>query len=163
MELKTLIATVSAHDQLLGELVAVLERETAELSAIDIAAMTRTNQDKEDLHKNISEHSLLMRSEIETFARQEGMAAETSLGSLAGHLAQRGQKALQDKQKQLKSKAERVKLVAEMNREIASRFSTTISSTLNLITRLINQSNVYGSTGGFQQRPAGAVMINKEA
>ena len=53
--------------------------------------------------------------------------------------------------------------VAELNREIAEKFSSTVATTLTLITRLANQSNVYGSSGGYQQPRNGAVMINMEA
>ncbi len=49
-----------------------------------------------------------------------------------------------------------------MNLEVAQRFSSTVTLSLDLMTRLVNQSNMYG-TGGYQQRQTGAVIINMEA
>ena len=59
--------------------------------------------------------------------------------------------------------AEQVRRSTTLNREIAERFTSMVADSLGLMTRLINQSNVYGASGGYLQRPATAVMINREA
>ena len=163
MELKKLMTAVTVQVALLDELLALLERETVEMGDINIEAMTITNLAKEELHKKIAEHTPVMQQVISNMAVREGLSSGTSFGVIAKHLAKKGIKELHDKQEQLIKTGNRIQRVAAMNREIAERFASTISTSLNLITRLINQSNVYGSSGGYQQRQTGAVMINREA
>jgi len=164
MELKNLMGAVVDQTVLLDELLALLERETGELGNVNVAAMTQTNLAKEELFRKISERSTSLQQNLAALAAKQGLPSETSLGAIAECFAKKGQEELHEKLNRLKKTADRIKQVATMNREIAERFASTISSSLNLISRVINQSNsVYGSSGGFQQRPAGAVMINKEA
>jgi flagellar biosynthesis/type III secretory pathway chaperone len=163
MELKKLIGAVADHTVFLDELLAVLEQETAELSNVKIAAMTQTNVAKEELFRKISGHSSILQQKIAALAARQELSSEVSLGAIAEHFAKKGHGELLEKLSRLKKAADGIKQVATMNREIAERFASTISTSLNLVTRIINQSNVYGASGGFQQRPTGAVMINKEA
>jgi hypothetical protein len=164
MELKALFEAVSVQAALLEQLLELLEREVSELSNVKIDAITRTNLEKEELIGKISRHSSVLQREIAEVAAVKGLPSNASLGVIAKHFAQKGQKQLHEKQNSLKKTANKVKRAATMNREIAERFSSMISTSLNLITRLLNQSNVYGAKGGFQRcPPTGAVMINREA
>lgn len=163
MEQNKLMTAVTTQTALLDELLALLERETVELSDVNIAAMTQINQAKEELLKKIAEHAPVMQQAISDMAAREGLSSDASLGVIAEHLANKGVTALRTKQSLLKTTADRITQVAAMNHEIAERFSETISTSLALITRLINQSNIYGASGGYQRRPTGAVMINREA
>lgn len=163
MELKKLMTATTTQAAFLDELLALLERETAELSNVNISAMTQTNQEKEELLKKIAEHAPVMQRAISDMAMGEGFSAGTQLGVIAEHLAKRGVTELLSEQKRLKTTAEKVKRVAAINHGIAERFASTIATSLKLVTRIINQSNVYGATGAFQKGQAGAVMINREA
>lgn len=163
MELKKLLETLAIEAALLDDLLALLERETAELGNIDIAAMAASNQDKEELINKITEHAPSLQQAVSACAVREGLAATTALGELAEHLAKKGSGELLSRQQQASKTADKIKQMAAMNQEIAERFSAMVTTSLGLITRLINQSNVYGASGGYQQRPAGAVMINREA
>lgn len=163
MELNTLIDEITVHAGLLNELLQVFERETAEMGAVDIAAMNVSNQAKEELMARIAGHSPRLKQAISVLAAREGLSASASLGELAEHVAQKGNRKLLAKQQEIHGIAERIQQVAALNREIAERFSDSVTSSLGLITRLISQSNMYGASGGYQQRPAGAVMINREA
>ena len=164
MELKKLIEEINVQSELLNNLLKLLERETAEMGDIDITAMNLSNQSKEELIGTIAEHSPQIQRAILQLAAREGLVPGAStLGTLAEHFAKRGNRELLKKQQQIRSTAERVQQVAGLNREIAERFAASVTSSLNLITRLINQSNVYGASGGYQLRPASAVMVNREA
>ena len=163
MELKKLIDEIATQTGLLNELLLVLERETTEMGEVNIAAMTLSNQTKEELIGRIAEHSPHIQQAVTRLAAREGLAGTASLGTVAEHVAKRGNRDVLAKQQQIRATAERVQQVAALNREIAERFSASVTSSLNLITRLINQSNVYGASGGYQVRPTGAVMINREA
>lgn len=163
MELKKLIEEISFHTGLLKELLLVLERETSEMGEVNISAMSLSNQAKEELMPRIAGHTPQLMQAISVLAVREGLPGSTSLGILAGHIAKRGDRELLMKQQQIKDTADRVQQVSALNCEIAERFAASVTTSLNLITRLINQSNVYGASGGYQQQSAGAVMINREA
>jgi hypothetical protein len=163
MELKKLMTAVTVQAALMDELLALLERETAEMGDVNVAAMAKTNQAKEELLGKIAECAPVMEQAISDMAVREGFSSGTSFGVIAEHLSKKGFKEMQTKQQQLIRTGDSIQQVAAMNREIAERFAATIATSLNLITRLVNQSNVYGSSGGYQQRPTGAVMINREA
>lgn len=163
MELKKLIEEITVHTGLLHELLQLFERETVEMGDVNIAAMNVSNQAKEELMAKISGHTEQLKGAIDALAVREGLSSTVSLGTLADHVAKKGNRSLLAKQQEIRDTAERIQQVAALNREIAERFSASATSTLGLITRLINQSNVYGASGGYQQRPASAVMINREA
>lgn len=163
MELKKLMEMLNLHDRLQNELLQVLERETAEMGDINISAMIASNQSKEILIGRIAEHSPALQLAIKELAAREGLTGTVSLGKLAENIAKRGNRELLIKQQQICGLAKRIQEVATMNGEIAERFVTSATTSLNLITRLVNQSNVYGASGGYMQRSAGAVMINREA
>ncbi len=163
MELKKLMEALAIEAGLLDDLLALLERESAELGNIDIIAMAASNQDKEMLITKIAEHSTQMQQAVSACAVSERLAASTSLGALAEHLSKKGHRELLSKRQQMSKTADKIKQAAALNQEIAERFAAMVTTSLGLITRLINQSNVYGASGGYQQRPASAVMINREA
>lgn len=163
MELKKLIETIDVQIKLLNDLLSTLERETVEMGDVNIAAMSASNRSKEELAVKISEHAPLLRDAVRSLSIKEGLSENTILRTLAEHIAKHGNKDLLNKQKQIRDIAISVQLAAALNREIAERFASSATNTLNLITRLINQSNIYGSSGGYQQRPTSAVMINREA
>lgn len=163
MELKKLMTATATQAALLDELLALLERETAELSDVNISAMTQTNLAKEELLRKMAEHAPVMQRAISDMAMREGFPAGTPLGVIAEHLAKRGATELIRDQKRLKKTAEKIKGVAARNSGIAERFASTIATSLKLVTRIINQSNTYGATGEYQKGQAGAVMINREA
>lgn len=163
MELQKLIESIDVQAKLLSELLQVLDRETIEMGNVNIPAMAISSRSKEELAAKISEHSPQLQKEIAAFATQEGLPETTLLSTLAEQVAKRGNKELLIKQKQISETAISVQVVATLNREIAEHFASSAAATLNLITRLINQSNVYGASGAYQQRQTGAVMINREA
>jgi len=163
MELKKLIEEIVVQNGLLNELLAVLERETAEMGDINISAMSISNQTKEELTGKIAEHSPVIQRAISQLSAREGIPGAVSLGVLAEHIAKKGNRELLIKQQQIRATAERVQQVASLNREIAERFSESVASSFNLITRLMNQSNVYGPAGGYKPQSVGSVMINREA
>ena len=162
MKLKKLIEEINVQTGILNELLQVLERETAEMGDVNITAMNLSNETKEELIARIAEHTPQLQQAVSELAVNNGLPESATLGIVAQHVAKRGARELLTKQKEIQRTAERVQQVAVLNREIAERFAASVATSLNLITRLINQSNVYGASGGYQQRPTGAVMINRE-
>lgn len=158
-----LLDTLNVQSALLDELLTVFERETVEMGEVNVSGMADVNQAKEALINRIAELSQTMQQAVSGLAVSYGLASATSLKDIAEHLAKKGDGELLLKLQQLSGTTDKIKQVAALNMEIAERFSSTITTSLTLITRLINQSNVYGASGGYQRNNAGAVMINREA
>jgi hypothetical protein len=111
----------------------------------------------------MEEHTVPLRQAMEEAAVSLALPRDCSLGELSALLEKKGNKEIPLLHGTLNKLAKQVRMTATMNREIADRFVATVSTSLNFLTRIINQSAVYGASGGYQQRPAGAVMINREA
>lgn len=163
MEKKTLTTQLLVQLGLLKELLILTEQETSELSDIHLDAMAEINTRKADVAARIEAHADPLRSAIAAVAAREGLPAGSSLGEVADSLTRKGNKEVSRLYEELHQVSQRIRQVLEINREVAERFTASVSSSLELLTRLVNQSSIYGSGGGYQQRPAGSVMINREA
>lgn len=163
MELNPLLDMLIEQSLLLEELLTVFERETVVMGDINISEMSNSNQAKEELINKIAKHSQIIQQAVSGLAVSYNLPANTPLKVIAEHLAKKGNEELLLKLQQLSITTDRIQQVAALNMEIAERFSATITTSLTLITRLINQSNVYGATGGYQRNNTNAVMINREA
>lgn len=163
MKIKMLSEALSVQQKDLEELLDLLERETHYLTDVNIEAMVEINGRKEDVGARIQAHTAVVRQMIDEAAASLGIPLNSTLSELAAKLAQQGNKEFLLQHKQLNEVAEHVRRVAAMNQEIAERFTATLSQSLNFLTRILSQSTVYGASGGYQQRPAGAILINREA
>lgn len=163
MEIKKLTDELSAQLGLLKELQQLLQRETRELAEVKLAAMAEINVLKEELSKRIEAQGARLRQAISAVLACEGLPADGTLGQLAAKLEQQGRQEVSSLHGELNLLAERIRQALSVNREIAERFAASVKSSLELLARVINQSNIYGASGGYQQRPTGSVMINREA
>lgn len=163
MELKRLGEAMALQTGLLEELNLLLERETAAFAEIKLPLMTELNSAKEELTRRIEAHAPVLRQAIKAAAIREGLDPAATLGTIAQKLAKKGKQDIVTLYGTLNKAADRVQQTATLNREIAERFVMSVNTSLELIARLANQSSVYGSTGGYQQRPTGAVIVNMEA
>jgi flagellar biosynthesis/type III secretory pathway chaperone len=163
MKINKLSEALTVQQKVLEELLDLLEQETGKLADVNIDAMVEINSRKDDVGERIQAHTALLRQIIAEVALSLGLPVDSPLGQLAEKLGQQGNKEILLQHKQLNKVAEQVRQVATMNHEIAERFTATLNQSLNYLTRIINQSSVYGASGGYQQRPSGAVMINMEA
>ena len=163
MAIQTLIAALETQLHLLEEFFNLLSRETRELSDVHLDAMAEINGQKERIAARIEIHSALLRKEIDEAASREGLSPKATLGELADTCKLKGKKDVSRLHEELNRVADRIRQAISINSEIAERFAASVASSLELLTRVINQSNIYGSSGGYQQRPTGSVMINREA
>jgi len=163
MDMKKLTEALSLQLRMFEELSAVFKQELHEMSEINLEAMAEINGRKEEIAARIEAHSKSLRPLISAAASSVGLSSEATLGELVDMLAQKGDTELLRLHKALNDGAERIQRAAAANREIAERFAAMVTNSLNLVTRLINQSNVYGASGGYLQRQTGAVMLNTEA
>ena len=163
MDMITLTNALSSQLQMFEELLAILTRETEELSEINLKAMSEINGQKEEVTSRIEAHTAPLRRAIGEMASSQGLTADASLGDLVAKLKKKGNKEIPRLHQDLFKIVAKIRQTADLNREIAERFVSTVNTSLNFLTRIINQSNIYGASGGYQRRPAGAVMINREA
>lgn len=163
MTIKRLSEALSGQQKFLEELLDLLKRETSELTDVNIEAMAEINSKKEELGTRIQTHTAVLRQVIAETTNSLGLPSDLPFGELAAKLGQQGNKEIILQHEQLNAVAEQVRQVAAMNQEIAGRFADALNQSLNFLTRIINQSSVYGASGGYQQRTPGAVIINMEA
>jgi flagellar biosynthesis/type III secretory pathway chaperone len=163
MAIDTLITTLETQLQLLEEFFNLLSRETRELADINLDAMAEINGQKESIAARIEIHSVVLRKELEEAASREKLSTKATLGELAAIYKHNGKKDVSRLHGELNRVADLIRQTISINSEIAERFAASVSSSLQLLTRVINQSNIYGSSGGYQQQPTGSVMINREA
>ena len=162
MAIDTLIAALETQLQLFEELITLLNRETRELSDIHLEAMAEINIQKEKLAARIETYTAVLWKEIRETSSREGLSSKTALGELADTLRQTGNKEVSRLHKELNRVADRIRQTTVVNREIAERFAASVSSSLELLSRVINQSSTYGASGGYRPRTTAAVMINRE-
>jgi len=163
MEINKLTDELSAQLGLLKELQLLLQRETGELAEVRLAAMAEINVLKEELSKRIEAQGVRLRQALSAALASEGLPADGTLGQLAAKLEQQGRQEVSRLHAETNLLAEQIRQALSVNREIAERFAESVKGSLDLLARVINQSNIYGASGGYQQRPAGSVMINREA
>jgi flagellar biosynthesis/type III secretory pathway chaperone len=161
--MRKLIAALELQLQLLEELHTLLKRETSELSEIHLDAMAEIDALKEDLSSRMGAHAPILKFELESAATREGLPADATLGALAARLGNKGNRDIARLHEELNETAARIKELLNINREIAEHFAASVTDTLTFITRIINQTSTYGASGSYQQRTAGAVLINREA
>jgi len=161
--MKNLIVALEQQLKLLVELRDLLKRETSELSDVHLDAMSEINELKENLSARVDVHAALLRSAIQEAAAREGLSAKAVLGDLALCFSQKGNREVARFHAELNATAAQIKELLALNSEIAERFAASLGNTLDFLTRIINQTSTYGASGSYQQRPAGAVLINREA
>jgi len=125
--------------------------------------MAEINTQKEEISSRIADHAEILRNTVKEAIFREGLSPNATLGELAYAIQKKGNREIARLYAELNAIADRVREVLAFNREIAERFAASVTSSLELITRLIKQSNTYGASGGYQQQPTSSVMINREA
>lgn len=161
--MKNLIIVLGQQLTLMKELHGLLKRETNELSDVKLAAMAEINAAKEDVSTRIQAHGSVLRAAIQTVARAEGLSANATLGDLVAVANKNGNRDVARIHSELNELAVQIKELLSLNREIAEKFASSVGSSLEFISRIINQTSTYGASGSYQQRPAGSVLINREA
>lgn len=163
MEIKILTDELSVQLGLLKELLELLKREAHELAEIRLEAMAEINARKEELSKLIEAHGSQLRETVNAALATAGLPVDSTLGQLAAYFKDQGKHEVSRLHEDLNLVATLIRQALDVNREIAERFAASVKNSLDLLARIINQSNIYGATGGYQQRPTGSVMINREA
>ena len=161
--MKNLNAALEQQLKLLTELHGLLKRETDELSEIHVDAMAEINIQKEDLTERIAAHAAVFRAAIQEFTSSEGLSSAATLGELAARCSQKGNRDIARLHAELNTTASQIKELLGLNHDIATRFAASVGNSLDFIARIINQNSTYGASGSYQQRPSGAVLINREA
>jgi len=163
MEIKKLAEALVIQTKYFKQLAICLERETRELSNVNLEAMAELNKEKEDIASRIESHTEPLKKALIDVIQREGLDPETTLGGLAVILKKKGNLEIPRLYGELKQLADRNRELLVLNKEVAEKFAESVGSTIEVLTKVVNQSNFYGSSGGYQQRPTGAVLINREA
>lgn len=162
MATKALIEILQTQLSLLEEMCALLDRETTELMNVNLDGMAEINRQKDELASRIEGQTAPFRAALSAAAVELGLPPEATLGSVAAVIGNRKSE-IPRLHRELNEVAHRMKELAGLNRDIAERFAMTVKMSLDFLTRIINQSNVYGASGDYQLRQTGPVMVNREA
>jgi len=160
VSVKKLAEAISTESSLMEKLKNLLEREMHALSGIKIESLDSINSEKEALLAEMLIAAASLRSSVDELAGKHALPASSAFDDI---VKASGVPELSRLREILNAITEKTRNQAELNREIAERFAETASSTLNILTGLINQTNLYGANGGYQQRQTGSIMINREA
>jgi len=163
MKLTRLTAVISVQTNLFAELYLLMERERGELTGINLEALAVINGLKEEIAARIESNLPPLQAAIGEVAESVGLEPDAALGVLADLLKKQGNNELSGKYEELNRAAVKVRQAASINREIAERFAATMTESLDLVLRLLHNFDLYGASGGYQQRRYGAVMLNMEA
>ncbi len=161
--MKNLVAALEQQLNLMKELHDLLKKETDQLADVKVDAMAETNARKEDLSSRMFAHTAVLRTALHDCALAEGLSAGASLGELVVIASRKGNRDLPRLHSELNELAVQVRDLLALNRDIAEKFASSVSSSLEFISRIVNQTSTYGASGSYQQRPAGSVLINREA
>jgi flagellar biosynthesis/type III secretory pathway chaperone len=163
MEMKKLAEELLIQSGYFKELASCLERETVELSNINLVVMDELNKEKEEIASRVESRTEPLKNAMMDVIRREGLDIETTLGGLCLVLKKKGNLEIPRLYGDLKLLADKNHQLLILNKEIAEKFAESVGSTIDVLTKVVNQSNLYGSSGGYQQRPTGSVLINREA
>jgi len=163
MIIKNLADELTKLLELFKELSVCLDQETKELANVNIKAIDAINTRKEELASRIEQQSAALKKRLEETSQSLGLPPESTLGAIAKKLQQRGNREIPRLHEEINKIGDNNSQLLALNREIAENFYTSVGTTLELLTRLVSQSSVYGATGSYQQRQTGSVLVNREA
>jgi flagellar biosynthesis/type III secretory pathway chaperone len=146
--------------KLMGELLALLERETSVLLSVNLDAMSEINAKKESMTIRINEHTVPLRQTIEEVASNSGLPLNSSLVDVVSRLGRNGYQEVPRLYQDLNSLANQVRHVMALNIDIAERSVLMIKSALFILAQILNQSTTYDASGSYYKWQVDAIIIN---
>jgi flagellar biosynthesis/type III secretory pathway chaperone len=154
---------LSTQLRLMGELLALLERETPELLEINLDAMAEINGLKESTTEQINEQTAPLRQAILEIAASSGLPLNATLVEVVTLLGKHRHIEIPRLYQDLNTRAKQVRHVAALNHDIAERSMSMVKTVLSILVQLLEQSITYGASGSFQQWDAEGIIINNDA
>jgi flagellar biosynthesis/type III secretory pathway chaperone len=158
-KLKNILAT---QMKLMGELLALLDRETSELLSINLDAMFEINVLKESMTARINEHTVPLRQTISEVASSSGLPLNTSLVDVVSRLGKNGDQEIPRLYQNLSSLANQVRHITALNQEIAERSVSMIKNALFILAQILDQSSTYDASGNYYQWRVDAIIIKND-
>lgn len=157
--LKDILAT---QMKLMGELLALLERETPELLNINLDAMIEINGLKEGMTSRINEQAAPFRQVVSEIAISSGLPSNASLMDVVSRLGKNGYKEIPRLYQDLNSLAKEVRQVAALNLDIAERSVSMIKNALFILAQILDQSSTYDASGSYYPWKVNAIIVNHD-
>ena len=154
---------LSTQLKLMGELLALLERETPVLLDINLDAMAEINGLKESTTAHINEHTVPLRQTISEVAASSELPLNATLVEVVTLLGKQGYKEIPRLYQDLNTRAKQVRHVAALNQDIAERSVSMVKIVLSILVQLLEQSITYCASGSYQQWQAEGIIINSDA
>ena len=153
---------LSTQLKLMGELLALLERETSELLGVNLDALAEINVLKESTTERINEHTAPLRQTVSEVAANADLPSNANLVEVITYLGKQGYKEIPRLYQDLNTQAKQVRHVAALNQDIAERSVSMVQITLFILEQLLEQAITYGASGSFQQWQAEGIIINND-
>lgn len=159
VKLKDILAT---QMKLMGELLALLERETSELLSINLDAMIEINSLKEGITARINEQTAPLRRVVAEIATGSGLPSNASLMDVVSRLGKNGHGEIPRLYQDLNSLAKEVRQVTALNMDIAERSVAMIKNALFILAQILDQSSTYDASGSYYPWKVNAIIVNHD-
>jgi len=160
MDMNMLEEKLRSQLQLYEQLRRLLEEETGALVRKKLDDMENITGQKNQLSEDIQEADASLRRIVSLLATERGFAPEVPLATI---VASMGKQKISLLCRRLAETWQRIQDVSSLNGAISSQFIRTAQLAQESLCKLINNSNMYGASGGYVWRNSGSIMINKEA
>lgn len=159
-ELKTKLETQLVVYTNLQQL--LLDEQEA-ISNLDTSKMDQLNKGKEELVVQQKQSTEILRGLLAKLASQLALPVGSNLGTIVTAAPKEAQPSLQYLKTEIGRISTELKKLADQNRAILERFLGTVNESLGFLTRTLNSSNMYGSSGTYRTERTGAMIVNREA
>jgi flagellar biosynthesis/type III secretory pathway chaperone len=137
--------------------------EQEAIGNLDTTRMDQLNKGKEDLVVQQRQSTEILRSLLAKLTKQLALPAGSNLGAIVTSAPKEAQPALQYLKTEISRISTELKNLADQNRAVLERFLGTVNESLGFLTRTLNSSNMYGSSGTYRTERTGAMIVNREA
>ncbi len=148
----------------LQELYNLLKDEEQAIITVDTDRMNALNLLKESVNNRQRSIMLEGKEVLAAIARKAGLPQNATISQVIEKMEPRQQAELNVLHNGMTELAAKVKYTANNNRGMLERFLATVNDSLAFILRILNSSNIYGSSGVYLNHGrTSAMMVNREA
>lgn len=148
----------------LQELYTLMKEEEQAIVGVDTERLNELNLRKESVLQR--QRAILTEGKqlLSTIARHSGLSQNYTIVQVIDRMEPGHQAELHVLYNGLSELAERIRVVAKNNKSMLERFLSTVNESLAFILRVLNSSNMYGSSGAYLNHGrTAAMMVNREA
>ena len=148
--------------QLMGELLALLKRETPELLGVNLEAIAEINDLKESTTARIEEYTEPLRQTILDVIASFKFPKKATLVEVVTLLGQQGYEDIPRLFQDLNTQAKQVQRAAAVNQEVAEISLSNLEVALIILAQLLDQSWTYCFSGKYEKWLAEEIIFSEK-